>query len=101
MTPDSNPNDPQLPKKTRLPSKASLSSEGNIEFDFDAPKKPGRFEKVAIQTDSEMIHDLQSEDSDLSEENCRKPSQNRLSFAKQEKKFYRPESPQTETSNPT
>jgi len=98
MTPDSHPNNPDLPKKTRLPAKATLSSEGNIEFDFQGPKNPGRFEKVTIQTDSEMIHDLQSEEAGESEEKRRANASNRLSFAHQGKKIYHPEKSNEETS---
>lgn len=101
MTPDSNPNNPELPKKTRLPAKAALSSEGNIEFDFQNPKQPGRFEKVTIQTDSEMIHDLQSEEAGESEEKRRANASNRLSFAHHENKFHRPEQSNEETSTPS
>ncbi len=104
MTPDSNPDNPQHPsnphppKKNRLPAKASLSEKGNIEFDFDSKPKAGRFEKFAIPTDPEMIHDLQSTLADEVEENSRSAGANRLSFASQEKTFYRPE-PATEKTS--
>ena len=95
MMPDQKPDHP---KKTRLPAKASLSEKGNIEFEFDPKPKAARFEKFAIPTDPEMIHDLQSKPTDEAEENRRSGGANRLSFASQEKNFYRPEPATEETS---
>jgi hypothetical protein len=98
MTPDSspeNPAQPDPPRKARLPSKATLSEEGHIEFDFNPKSKPGRF---PIKTDPEMIHDLQSNPADEAAENRRVDSVNRLSFAEREKKFYRPEADTEKTS---
>jgi len=89
-------NNPDLPKKSRLSSKASLSGEG-LEFNFETESKPARMEKSTIPTDPEMLYDLQSMPS--------KPADtggvNRLSFASQEKKFYRPESSASKTSTPS
>ena len=94
MTAENNPNDP---RKSRLPSKASLSNEG-LEFNFDPKSKPVRMEKSTIPTDPEMLYDLQSKPADPSEENRRSGGVNRLSFASQEKKFYRPDSSEPKPS---
>lgn len=99
MTAGKNPNDPNHPdKKSRLPSKATLSQEG-LEFNFGTAPKPGRFEKSTIPTDPEMLHDLQSNPAGESEENRRSGTTNRLSFAGHENKFHRPEPSTEKTSN--
>jgi hypothetical protein len=98
MTAGKNPEDPNHPdKKSRLPSKASLSQEG-LEFNFGGSPQPARFEKSTIPTDPEMLHDLQSGPARESEEARRSGAANRLSFAGHENKFHRPEPTPEKTS---